>query len=134
MLGLVADTLRAKMAKEAISFLKGVSRSQASGSHDNRTRHRFITFPGLGALVTGVADASKHLCLTFHSCFVVFLLFSFLPLGWVVFSLSVDLGGTSSVSQFRTWVGAWGQRGLGSRFLGYACDLFYFFLSFFVVF
>ena len=77
--------------------------------------------------MAGVADASEHLCLTFHSCFVVFLLFSFLPLGWVIFSLSVDLIGTSSVSQFRTLFGAWGQPGLGSLFWGYACDLFYFF-------
>ena len=37
------------------------------------------------------------------------------------------------MSQFQTWFGAWGQRGLGSLFWGYACDLFYSFLSFFVV-
>ena len=45
-----------------------------------------------------------------HSHFFVFVLFFLLPLGWVIFSLSVDLGGTSSVSQFRTWFGAWGQQ------------------------
>ena len=45
MLGLVGDPLRAKMAKEAISILKGVSRSQPSGSHDNRTRRRLSPYP-----------------------------------------------------------------------------------------
>ena len=63
----------------------------------------------------------------FHSYFVVLVSLFFLPLGWVVFSLSVDLEGTSSVSQFRTWFGAWGQQELDSLFWGYACDLFYFF-------
>ena len=43
--GLVGDPLRAKMAKEAISFLKGVSRPQPSGSHDNRSRRRLSPFP-----------------------------------------------------------------------------------------
>ena len=45
MLGLVGDPLRAKMAKEATSILKGVSRSQPSGSHDNRTRRRMSPYP-----------------------------------------------------------------------------------------
>ena len=44
-LGLVGDPLRTKMAKEATSFLKGVSRSQPSGSHDNRTRRFLSPFP-----------------------------------------------------------------------------------------
>ena len=38
MLGLVGDPLRAKI-------LKGVSRSQPSGSHDNRTRRRLSPYP-----------------------------------------------------------------------------------------
>ena len=45
MLGLVGDPLRAKMAKEATSILKGVSRSQPSGFHDNRTRRRLSPYP-----------------------------------------------------------------------------------------
>ena len=45
MLGLVGDPLRAKMAKEATSILKGVSRSQPSGFHDNRTRRRLLPYP-----------------------------------------------------------------------------------------
>ena len=83
MLGLVGGPLRAEMAKEAISFSKGVSRSQPSGSHDNRTRRRLSLFDSrssaiaamvgatervivrLGALVAGVADASEHLRVTF---------------------------------------------------------------------
>ena len=77
MLGLVGDPFRAKMAKEATSILKGVTRSQPSGSHDNHTRCRLSPYPvqcyscygwgvivRLGALVAGVADASEHLCVT----------------------------------------------------------------------
>ena len=45
MLGLVGDSLKAKMSKEGTSFLKGVSRSQPSGSHDNCTRRRLSPFP-----------------------------------------------------------------------------------------
>ena len=45
MLGLVGDPLRAKMPKEATSILKGVSKSQPSGSHDNRTRRRLSPYP-----------------------------------------------------------------------------------------
>ena len=45
MLGLVGDPLRAKMAKEATSILKGFSRSQPSGSHDNRTRRCLSPYP-----------------------------------------------------------------------------------------
>ena len=43
-LGLVGDPLRAKMAKEATSFLKGVSRSQPFGPHDNRTRRHLSPY------------------------------------------------------------------------------------------
>ena len=63
----------------------------------------------------------------FHSYFFVLVLLLFLPLGWVTFPLSVDLGGTSSVSQFWTWFGAWGQ-GLGSLFWGML--VIYFIFSF----
>lgn len=45
MLGLVGDPLRAKMAKEATSILKGVSRSQPSGSHGDCTRRRLSPYP-----------------------------------------------------------------------------------------
>ena len=45
MLGLVGYPLRAKMAKKRIIFLKGVSRSKPSVSHDNRTRRRLSPFP-----------------------------------------------------------------------------------------
>ena len=45
LVGLVGDPLRAKMAKEATSILKGVSRSQPSGSHNNRTRRRMSPYP-----------------------------------------------------------------------------------------
>ena len=45
MLGLGGDPLRAKMAKEATSILKGVTRSQPSGSHDNHTRRRLSPYP-----------------------------------------------------------------------------------------
>ena len=46
MLGLVGDPLTAKMAKEATSILKGVSRLQPSGSQDNRPRCRLSPYPG----------------------------------------------------------------------------------------
>ena len=46
MLGLVGDPLRDKMAKEATSiFLRGVPRSQPSGSRDNRLPRRFSPYP-----------------------------------------------------------------------------------------
>ena len=44
MLGLVGDPLRAKMVKEVTSILKGVTRLQPSGSHDNRTRCRLSPY------------------------------------------------------------------------------------------
>lgn len=44
-LGLVGDPLRAKMGKEATSILKGVSRLQPSGSHNNHTRHCLSPYP-----------------------------------------------------------------------------------------
>ena len=45
MLGLVGDPLRAKMAKEATSILKGVTGSKPSRSHDNRTHRRLSPYP-----------------------------------------------------------------------------------------
>ena len=44
MLAVVGDPLRAKMAKEATSILKGVSRSQPSGSPDNHTHRRLLPY------------------------------------------------------------------------------------------
>ena len=145
MLGLVGDPLRAKMAKEAISILKGVSRSQPFGSHDNRTRRCLSPYPvqcynchGWGHIARRWPRSrtpvnicvyllyglfNKFVCLIRISLFSLFSPFSF------------DLGGTFSVSQFRTWFGAWVNRGLGSLFWGYASNLSYFrFLFCFVVF
>ena len=128
MLGLVGDPLRAKMVKEATSILKGVTRLQPSGSHDNRTRCRLSPYLvqcyscyGWGHIgrncKTGraVCNLGTTFSINFHVsfAFVVLVLIFSLPLGWVIFTLSVDLGGAFSMSQFRTWFGAWGQQRAG---------------------
>ena len=74
--------------------------------------------------------------INFHvSCaFLVLVLGFFLPLGLVIFPLSVDLeggGGPSQCLNFGPGSEPRVNRRLDSLFLGYASDLSYFFLSFF---
>ena len=56
----------------------------------------------------------------------------FFVLGWVLSFLSLDLRGTSSVSQFRIWFGAWGQKVVGFPYRFFR--VFSRFLSCFMVF
>ena len=61
-----------------------------------------------------------------HSHFFVFVLFFFLPLGWVIFSLSVDLGGPPQCLNSGPGSEPGVNRGLGSLFWGYASNVSYF--------
>ena len=62
----------------------------------------------------------------FHSYFFALVLLFFLPLGWVIFPLSVDLGGPPQCLNFGPSLEPGVNRGLGSLFWGYGSDLFYF--------
>ena len=129
MLGLVGDPLRTKMAKEATSFLKGVSRSQPSGSHDNHTRRRLSFFPvqrysfyDWGHIArkdwSRWWPGSVNICvIPFYDLLNIFV--CFIRISWFCFSFSLCLNfGPSSEPGV--------NRGLGSLFWGYASDLFYF--------
>ena len=127
------------MVKEATSILKGVTRLQPSGSHDNRTRCRLSPYLvqcyscyGWGHIgrncKTGraVCNLGTTFSINFHVsfAFVVLVLIFSLPLGWVIFTLSVDLGGgPSQCLNFGPGSEPGVNRELGSLFLGYASDL-----------
>ena len=66
--------------------------------------------------------------------FFVLVLLLFLPLGWVAFPLSVDLGGGLLSVSILDLVQSLGSTEDWVPCFGHACDLFYFFLSFFIVF
>ena len=127
MLGLVGDPLRAKMAKEAASILKGVSkglqvsrqdvpraslpriRSSVTLVQDGDTL-RVTASPDVEAVLDVGVDANDCVynsiiqgfcmfCIKYFSSFVQTCL---LCLGVGICPCPVDLGGTFSVSQFRT--------------------------------
>ena len=136
MIGLVGDSLRAKMAKEAISILKGVSRSQPFGSHDNHTRRCLSPYPvqcynchGWGQIARRWPRSRTpvNICVyLLYGLFNKFVCLIRISLFSLFSPFSVDLGGTFSVSQFRTWFGAWGQQRVGFPVWGYASNLSYF--------
>ena len=139
------------MAKEATSFLKGVSRSQPSGSHDNHTRRRLSPFPVQSYSFydwghIGRKDWARwwpgsqtpvNICvIPFYDLLNIFVCFIRISLSWFCFSFSLWVGsfspspltsgGPSQCLNFGPSSEPGFNRGLGSLFWGYASDLFYF--------